>query len=352
MPSPIRITVAGALFAGVVLAFLGSAPESPADVPKVEFKLYTEKIADTDVSFEMIPIPAGTFEMGSPKDEKGRGDDEGPQHPVQIKAFWMGKCEVTWDEYDLFRKELGVEERNDQIKLLAKEADALTGPTPPYADETFDHGREGKPVLGITYHGAMTYCRWLSKKTGKYYRLPTEAEWEYACRAGTKTAYFFGDDPKQLDEYAWYAMNSKVPGEMMKHPQPVGKKKPNPWGLHDMLGNVAEWCVDHYDASYYAKFPLDRATLEPVYLPTGSRYPFVARGGSWADQARECRSAARRGSDKSWLKQDPQRPQSIWWMTEADYVGFRVVRGVDDPDNLKNLRSKITWQSKNEIENK
>src|SRR5262249_51841082 len=199
-------------------------------------------------------------------------------------------------------------------------------------------------------HGAMTYCRWLSKKTGKYYRLPTEAEWEYAARAGTKTAYSFGDDPAKLDEYAWYQVNAKVPGETMPHPQPVGKKKPNQWGLHDIYGNVAEWCVDHYDEAYYKKFPTYKPTLEPVYIPTGSLYPYVVRGVSWADKASECRSAARRGSDKSWLKQDPQRPQSIWWMTEADYVGFRVVRGMDDPDNLKNLRSKITWRSPNEIE--
>src|SRR5262249_7756465 len=161
------------------------------------------------------------------------------------------------------------------------------------ADETFGHGREGKPVLGITYHGAVTYCRWLSKKTGKYYRLPTEAEWEYAARAGTKTAYSFGDDPEKLDEDAWDQLKAKVPGETMPHTQPVGKKKPNAWGLHDMYGNVAEWCADHYDENYYKKFSLDKPALEPVYLPTGSRYPYVVRGGSWADKASECRSATR-----------------------------------------------------------
>ena len=325
------------------LTFLATAP---ADAPKADFAAYTEKIPDSEVKFDMVPIPGGTFLMGSPESEAGRGKDEGPQHSIGLMPFWMGKCEVTWDEYDLFRKELAVEERNEQIKLLKTNPDALSGPTPPYADETFDHGRDGKPVLGITYHAAMTYCRWLSKVTKKEYRLPTEAEWEYACRAGTKTTYSFGDDPKQLDAYAWYAGNSKVEGEAMRHPQKVGLKKPNPWGLYDMHGNVAEYCIDHYDAGYYAKFPLDKATLQPVILPTGTRFSHVARGGSWADQPAQLRSAARRGSDITWIRQDPQRPRSIWWLTDADFVGFRVVRAVHEQENLKDVKSKVTWQSK------
>ena len=330
----------------VALAFVTDTPEAPADAAKSDHKAYTEKIPDSEAKFDMVPIPGGTFLMGSPDTEPGRGKDEGPQHQVTLKPFWMGKCEVTWDEYDLFRKELGVEEREDQIKLLKKQPDALTGPTPPYSDETFNHGRDGKPVLCITYHAAMTYCRWLSKKTGKVYRLPTEAEWEYAARAGTRSAYSFGDDAKQLGDYAWFAGNSKVTGEAMRHPQKVGTRKPNPWGLHDMYGNVAEYCIDHYDAGYYGKFPLDKPLLQPVLLPTGTRFSHVARGGSWADQPAQCRSAARRGSDKGWIQQDPQRPRSIWWLTDADFVGFRIVRAVEEQENLKNLRSGINWQSK------
>jgi formylglycine-generating enzyme required for sulfatase activity len=302
-------------------------------------KEYDEKIAGTDVKFEMKPIPGGTFVMGSPDSEAGRSPDEGPQHPVTIRPFWMGKTEVTWDEYDLYWKQEEVAKR-DALSPDIKTADAITRPTPPYADETFGHGREGHPVLCITHHAAMEYCRWLSGKTGKPYRLPTEAEWEYAARAGSKSAYFFGDDPKQIGDYAWYATNS----EDLTHP--VGQKKPNPWGLHDIYGNVAEWCLDAYRNDYYSTFPTDKPTLAPVLVPTGSRFSHVARGGSWGDEPRRLRSAARRGSDKSWIKRDPQRPQSIWWLTDAEFVGFRIVRPVEEQDNLKGLRSTTTRESK------
>jgi formylglycine-generating enzyme required for sulfatase activity len=286
----------------------------------------------------MVPIPGGTFLMGSPKDEKDRGDDEGPQHPVELKPFWMGKCEVTWDEFDLFwRARPGEKEQVEPEN--PKNADAVTRPTPPYADETFDHGRDGHPVLCITHHTAMQYCRWLSMKTGKVYRLPTEAEWEYAARAGTKTAYFFGDDPAKLGDYAWFKDNSDEKTHV------VGKKKPNPWGLHDIYGNVCEWCVDHYKKDYYQGFPLDKPSLQPVLKPTQYRFPHVTRGGAWSDEAARCRSAARLGSELSWMKQDPQRPRSIWWLTDAEFVGFRVVRAVEEQENLKGLRSRVTRQS-------
>jgi formylglycine-generating enzyme required for sulfatase activity len=192
----------------------------------------------------------------------------------------------------------------------------------------------------MTHHCAMEYCRWLSALTGKTYRLPTEAEWEYAARTGTKTAYSFGDDPAKLGEYAWFAGNSK------EETHPVGTRKPNPWGLHDMYGNVMEWCVDHYRKDYYSTFPADRLTLSPVLLPTERRYSHVARGGSWADEAAQCRSAARRGSDPSWSKHDPMRPQSIWWHTMMDGLGFRIVRPVEEQENLKGLKSSVTPNSK------
>jgi formylglycine-generating enzyme required for sulfatase activity len=180
----------------------------------------------------------------------------------------------------------------------------------------------------------MEYCRWLSEKTGKLYRLPTEAEWEYACRAGTKTAYFWGDDEGQIDAFAWYVNNAEKP-------MPVGKKKPNPWGLFDIHGNVAEWCLDHYSAETYKKYPTDKPATGPIVLPDAKEYPYVTRGGSWDDDAEFLRSAARKPSNLEWSVQDPQRPQSIWWHTDATGVGFRIVRPLKEQDNLKGLKSLV-----------
>ena len=183
-------------------------------------------------------------------------------------------------------------------------------------------GRSGQPAICITHHAAMEYCRWLSEKTGKLYRLPTEAEWEYACRAGTKTAYFWGDELDKIDEYAWYVNNAEKP-------MPVGKKKPSPWGLYDIHGNVAEWCLDHYVADAYKQFAAAKPCKGPVILPDAKEYPYVVRGGSWDDDAELLRSAARRGSNLEWSVQDPQRPQSIWWHTDATFAGFRIVRPLE-----------------------
>lgn len=179
----------------------------------------------------------------------------------------------------------------------------------------------------------MEYCRWLSAKTGKIYRLPTEAEWEYACRAGTKTVYSFGDDASKLGDYAWYVENAEKP-------QPIGKKKPNAWGLYDMHGNVSEWCLDRYVADIYSTFTKG-PVKGPVVLPTAAEYPYVARGGSWDDDADRLRSAARLASNLEWSVQDPQRPQSIWWHTDATFVGFRLVRPLEEQDNLKGVKSLV-----------
>ncbi|MCI0419034.1 MAG: formylglycine-generating enzyme family protein [Acidobacteria bacterium] len=311
-------------------------PETPA-----KMSAYVETIPGTDIKFELVPVSGGTFTMGSPANEPNRRKDEGPQHEVRLKPFWMGKTEVTWDEYDLFAFSQDIKRKQQQGADLAKQpetektADAVTRPTPPYADETFGLGRAGQPALCITWHAAMEYCRWLSAKTGKTYRLPTEAEWEYACRAGSKTAYSFGGDPAQLKDYAWYSQNSDG------KPQKVGSKKPNVWGLYDLHGNVAEWCLDHYDPAFYGTFKPGSPALFPVLLPTDKRYPHVARGGSWDDDAPLLRAAARRGSEEDWSMLDPQQPKSIWWHTNATFVGFRVVRPLEEQENLKGLRSKV-----------
>jgi formylglycine-generating enzyme required for sulfatase activity len=346
MRGRIQYAAGAAAVAAALVAWLtggpgeqGKAAEARTLIQPAAHKNYTETVPGSKVSFDMVAIPGGTFVMGSPPNEPGRGADEGPQHPVQVRPFWLGKCEVTWDEYDLYWKKPEEGEKPKAVTPQDKAADAISKPTAPYVDETYNHGREGHPAICMTHHAAMEYCRWLSLKTGKTYRLPTEAEWEYACRASTTTPYFFGSDPKQLDDYAWFAKNS----EELTHE--VGKKKPNPWGLYDVYGNVYEWCLDTYKKDAYSNFPTDRPALSPVLIPGPNRFPHVTRGGCWSDEPAQLRSAARRGSDKSWIKHDPQRPQSIWWLTKWDVVGFRVARAVDEQDNLKGLRSKVTKQS-------
>ena len=302
------------------------ATDAPSKPGAAELKPYTEVIAGTDVKFDMLPIPGGTFTMGSPSAEADRKSDEGPQHAVKLDPFWMGKHEVTWDSYELWMFKLDVQRReasNITATQLDRRADAVTRPTKPYTDMTFGMGKEGYPAICMTQLAARTYCKWLSAKTGHYYRLPTEAEWEHACRAGTKTAYHFGNDPAKLDEYAWHLENS----EDAYHK--VGLKKPNPWGLYDMHGNVSEWVLDQYVPDYYAQFA-GKTVSNPLTVAI-KLYPQAVRGGSWDDEPDALRSAARRGSEKAWKQQDPQIPQSIWYFTDALFLGFRVVRPLREP---------------------
>jgi formylglycine-generating enzyme required for sulfatase activity len=306
-----------------------AAPPGPE-----EFKPYVEILPGTTVKFEMVPIRGGTFTMGSPATERGRQPDEGPQHKVRIRPFWMQKTEMTWEAFDRFsfNKNLA---SNSGAAQPRNGVDAVTRPTPPYSDPTFGYGRRGHPIISVSHHAAMEFCRWLSARTGKSYRLPTEAEWEYACRAGTQTAYSFGAVPVKLSEHAWFRLNSE------DAPHAVGLKKPNPWGLYDMHGNVAEWCLDLYDKDYYKTFdPLVPAEA-PVLIPGAQHYPHVVRGGSWVDDGLALRCAARSASKHSWNRQDPQRPQSIWWLTDATHVGFRVVRPLEEQENLRDLKSQV-----------
>lgn len=291
-----------------------------------EMKPYTEPLEHTSFKIEMVPIPGGTFRMGSPDAEPQRRDDEGPQHEIQISPFWMSRHEITWNQYEVWG------DRVDSLRRAAygdppsprdSIADSVTRPTPPYTDMSFGMGRENNPAICMTQHAARMYCTWLTTKTGRYYRLPTEAEWEYACRAGTSTAYSFGDDPEQLGDYAWFEANSD--GRY----QPVGRKKPNPWGLFDMHGNVAEWVLDQYVPGTYAE--RKQLATDPLVIPL-MEYPRAVRGGGWDDPAEMLRSAVREGSSLEWKQQDPQIPQSIWYFTDALGVGFRVVRPLTEPD--------------------
>ena len=292
-----------------------------------EMKPYTNDIPGTQVSFAMMPIPGGEFVMGSPDNEAGRKPDEGPQHKVKISPFWMGRCEVSWNEYELFMYPDEERRMRSTVPTDAagdKLADAVTHPSKPYVEMSFGMGKDGFPAISMTQHGANKYCQWLSAKTGQFYRLPTEAEWEYAARAGTTTPYFFGDDKSKLGEYAWFEVNSDF-----KY-QKVGKKKTNPWGLCDIYGNVVEWVLDQYDPDYYKQSAGNGGTVDPWNKAT-KPYPHSARGGSWDDEAGVCRSAARRGSDRTWKMQDPQLPKSIWYFSDAQFVGFRIVRPLKVP---------------------
>ncbi len=312
-----------------------------------EMKPYVEKIPDTDCGVAMVPIPGGKFLMGSPEDEEGRWlldedgeevkgedgkpiSDEGPQHEVEIEPFWMGKFELTWDEYeqwgmaldhDRLMRDLEKEgrEMTDREKLI----DAVTRPTKPYTDMTFGMGKSGYPAICMTQLAARQYCKWLSAKTGRYYRLPTEAEWEYACRAGAKTPYSFGDDVDELEKYAWYFDNADDGYHK------IGEKEANAFGLHDMHGNVMEWVIDQYKVDAYAG-RAGKLSKNPL-VPCETEYPRVARGGCWDDDPERLRSAARAKSNDGWKMQDPQIPQSIWYTTEVYCPGFRLVRPLRVP---------------------
>ena len=244
----------------------------------------------------------------------------------------MGQYEVTWEEYEtwlysldiLRRKPLGYKS-NDADKL----ADLISRPTKPYLDMSFGMGKKQRPAICMTQLAAKTYCMWLSAKTGHFYRLPTEAEWEFSCRAGTTGKYYF-EDESRLEDYVWHFENSD---DLY---QEIGSKKPNPWGLYNMLGNVSEWCLDSFSEDYYSNSPKEN----PLNLPKlGSQlnssmeaewpskiYSRVARGGSFADDASDISVFQRKVSAPNWKDQDPQIPKSVWYLTDATWLGFRLVR--------------------------
>lgn len=289
---------------------------------ETDFSDYQQPLPGSDLFIDMVAIQGGVFKMGSPADEKGRRTDEGPQVDVRVAPFWIGKYEISWDIYEYFIYESGDPTVAQESAL--QDVDGITRPTPPYLDMTMGMGKEGKPAIAMTHYNAIQFCRWLYTRTGVFYRLPTEAEWEYACRAGAETAFFFGDNGDDLGDYAWYAANS----EGKTHA--IGTKKPNAWGLYDMLGNVCEWTFDQYAPTSYKQWgkgkPIDNPVNPPVEL-----YPHAVRGGSFQDEAENLRSAARAYSDPSWKELDPQTPKSNWWFPFTPFVGLRIVRPAIQP---------------------
>jgi formylglycine-generating enzyme required for sulfatase activity len=280
------------------------------------FKAYEQALPNSTIQFKMVPIPGGSFLMGSPAKEKKKEADETPQRKITISPFWMAAYEVSRDAFDVFYK--------DETTSQNLDVDAVTRPSSQYIDFSLGMGKEGGyPVNSLSQYAALMYCRWLYTKTGIFYRLPTEAEWEYACRAGTTTVYYFGNDTAQLGKYAWYKKNSN------NKFQKAGLKLPNPWGVYDMLGNVSEWTLDHYNEKALEQLP-DTCT-DPFAAPNTSMYPKTLRGGSFSDDGVQLRCANRIKSEAAWNRRDPQIPKSKWWLTEGSFIGFRIVRPLQQP---------------------
>ena len=300
---------------------------------EAEMKPYSEKIPGSTQTFKMIPIKGGKFKMGSPANEEGRNKDEGPQIEVEVQPFWMEEHETTWQEFKqfaLYEVRLNRKE-SDTLTDRDRTADAHAAPTNIWA-ATPIHNNKNKPEFpanGMTMFAAQAYCKWLTAITGRYYRLPTEAEWEYACRAGAETAYFFGDDDGDLDDYAWWFPNSN--GDLQK----IKTKKPNPWGIYDMYGNVAEWVLEKYAEDTYAqrKPGTFAAPVVPAVTLVGNQdgINVVRGGGADSDESADFRSARRLKYDEKWRSDDPQYPRSVWWITSHAQIGFRVVRPLNPP---------------------
>ncbi len=317
---PLKFLITGFLFLGFHLVF--GQKES-----------YRLELPGTTQALEMVFLEGGDFKIGSPSSEKGHQQDESPQAIIEIASFWMASTETTWNLYQHF-VERDVDGRATQKKdqdLVDLDIDAISGATTPYVDMSFGMGTDDYPAIGMTQKAAVQFCKWLSALTGNFYRLPTEAEWEYACRAGSQTAYSHGNYATDLELYAWFEENSE--GKYHK----VGQKKPNAWGLFDMHGNVAEWTLDQYDVEAYKKLSKIKWN-KPL-----KTYPKSVRGGSWIDSAEKLRAAARRGSDPQWKMRDPQIPKSEWWHTDAPFVGFRIVRPYQTPSKKE---QELYWTTK------
>jgi formylglycine-generating enzyme required for sulfatase activity len=289
---------------------------------------YKVTIPNTTVTYGMAPIPAGEFLMGS----TGGKPDEQPQHKVKLDAFWMQTHEVTWDSYLMFM----FADQAHEVEHPDAVVDALSRPTGPHLEMSFGRGNNGFPAISMTQHAANKYAQWLSAKTGEFYRLPTEAEWEYACRAGRAAPV----PAAELGDYAWFLANSPMGSFSGGTYHKIGTKKANEWGLYDMLGNVMEWTLDQYG-------PYTAAAADNPWVRSKTSYPHSVRGGSWHDEAPQVSCTVRVASDPSWKMLDPQLPKSIWYMTNAQWLGFRLVRPAKLPSAEDMYRA---WNNGVEVE--
>lgn len=271
------------LFLAGLIELPGTASAQSSDVPDVP---YTETIPGTTIEFEMIPVPAGSVTVETP---------DGPQE-VEVDPFWIGKTEIPWDAYDVYVYDLD----KSREGLSEEELDAIAHPSKPYVLPGEDFGHKGYPALAMTRHAATEYGRWLSAKTDHAYRLPTRAEWKHACELGMADAVARG--PDALSEHAWVAPHA----EDQTHP--VGASEADALGLHDILGNAAEWVA--------APDPDDDSAP-------------IAWGGSYRTDADEANCDTQIQQESSWKMSDPQLPKSEWWLSDAPFVGFRLIRVPD-----------------------
>jgi formylglycine-generating enzyme required for sulfatase activity len=294
-----------------------------ADMPtgKAPGHVRLETVPGVDVAFPMVYVPGGQFLLGSPETEPNRDEDEGPRPMVTISPFWIGQCEVTQEAFAVFRfRNLDNDSTRSPVSQFS--ADAVARPSPPYEDPAHGMGGRGYPAGGMTQWAALQFAKWLTDKTGRFYRLPTEAEWEYACRAGSSTAFYFGNEAADLSTYAWYWDNSDETF------QPVGTRQPNAWGIYDMHGNVAEWTLDQYNPGFYEEIAAGAA--DPWFRPT-RLHPRTVRGGAFDDDPEALRCANRLPSSMTWKRRDPQIPKSFWWNTDSPFVGFRLASPEEQP---------------------
>jgi formylglycine-generating enzyme required for sulfatase activity len=239
------------------------------------------KVPNSVVEFTLVKLPAGKVTI---KDKDGKDKE------VEVKAVWIGRTEVTWDEYDVFWQFLDLP-REDFWNEYRKAMQEQSRPSRPYSPPDRGWGHSGWPAGSMQVLCAKAYCVWLSKHTGHKYRLPTEAEWEWACRAGAGPVR---PTPEALAKLAWFADNSD------EQTRRVGTKLPNAWGLHDMLGNVAEWVIRADGVA-------------------------VVAGGSFEDDAADVHPGGRHPYHRRWQRDDPQEPKALW-MSNGGHVGFRIVR--------------------------
>ena len=319
-------TIAGtAICLGILVSAATQATQSKA--PKRYTETVTAKTGEK-ASFEMVLIPGGDFTIGSPANEPGRKEDEGPQHQVRLDEFYLCTTETTIELFMAYYQEtvtakkdfITLEEEKKIAEETAGDVDAISGPTPVYGDMTMGYG--GKhPAMGMTWYNATFFCQWLSEKTGKAYRLPTEADWEYACRAGSTCAFGVATEPGQMKDFAWY----EEPADF--ETAEVGKKKPNAFGLYDMSGNVREWVHDFYSPTAYKETARQTPAVNPKGPAAGKVH--VARGGDYSSPIEDVRCAARSFEETWWRSGDPQIPKSKWWLPQMEFIGFRVARSVD-----------------------